>query len=629
MSDPVTYEMIFQLFMNLTQIRESQNITETYLSEWNNLIGGLDLEFVSPNTQCGDNCLDVSTEMYKFGNVRIGGNLDNLPTDTIILLSKSTRLLAILLENRMNEKFLLENNIKLERSVRNKSQELHSVEDAYKELTNSISDIFIAMDREFIVTYWNKIASEFTGISSDNIIGESIWKVFGALRGTEFENQLIRTRVAGKKSSFEMEFYRDGSQSFLQVVIYPFQQGFSMLARDVTSMVEKEKEHFISEQKRIQEQKIESLAVMAGGVAHDFNNLLNVIIGHSSLLLNDVRRHDPSYEDLQAIEHAAKIAAGLSRQMLDYSGRGKISVETIELNAYLRELKSILILSSKPGIGLSFIQESENLNIEGDPNQIRQLLTNLLVNAIESIDGEGTVIIRTGRREFSNSTLKSNIISTELPGGTYIYIEVTDTGCGIESSEIDRIFDPFYSTKFTGRGLGLSAVLGIVRGHNGGVIVSSEKNKGSTFTIIFPECLTERTPKHSDTARLSSQWFGSGTILFVDDEKPVRRAGEKLLKRLGFNVLLAADGLEAIDIFERRQTEISLVILDMAMPGMGGLETMEKLREIRSDIKIVLSSGFSDADSGSGLEGVDAFLPKPYGFKRLAEILKKLTSGTD
>ncbi|MBU1221287.1 response regulator [Myxococcota bacterium] len=626
MSPTVTHESILQLIISLTQIREEDNIIESFLNEWNRLLPSAKLAFLKPGSEVGVNSLLVSTEAYTFGSLDILGGIDDIATEVIILLSKSARLLAFILESRMNESFLVDGQKELQKSVRSKSQELHKVEDAYKELTDSISDVFIAMDRDFNITYWNKAAVALTEVTSAEIIGESIWNVFGMLRGSVFEQSLKDTRATWKKSNFDMEYEVNGRKYYFQVIAYPFRQGLSLIARDITSRIFERKQEIQEQQKKINEQKIESLAIMAGGIAHDFNNLLNVVIGHSSLLLNDMSPDDPIFSDLQAIEQAARTAANLSRQMLDYSGRGKIQNNIIEINSYLRDLKSVLTLSVPEGISFRVKTARSQTHVEGDSNQIRQLITNLVVNAIESIEKVGNIEISTGVSEYSDDDISSSYVNDNLKPGVYVFIKVTDSGCGIEKGDLPRIFDPFFSTKFTGRGLGLSAVMGIVRGHKGGIIVTSEPGHGSEFTILLPK---KESPAGTmkETQKIPYSFVNRGSILFVDDENSVRRAGEKMLKRLGFNVFSASNGLEAIEVFKNHSNEISVIILDVAMPEMDGIETMIEIKKLNSQVPILLSSGYSDPDNIRIADGASAFLPKPYNFSQLTDTLKKVLNG--
>jgi signal transduction histidine kinase len=360
--------------------------------------------------------------------------------------------------------------------------------------------------------------------------------------------------------------------------------------------------------------KQESLAVLAGGVAHDFNNLLVAILGNADLALAELPPLAPGRDKIADIEKASRRAADLCKQMLAFSGRGHFTVEGLDLSALVNEISHLLEVTISKKAVLECNLAEDVPAIEADTTQIRQIIMNLITNATEAIGDRGGVIsISTGAVECDRAYLTETYLDDDLPEGLYSYAEVTDTGCGMDEETRERIFDPFFTTKFTGRGLGLAAVLGIVRGHRGALKVHSEPGRGTTFRVLFP--VTDvRAVQRSGEAAQPGALPGSGTVLLVDDEETVRAVGRRMLELSGFAVLTAADGREALRVFTEHRREITCVVLDLTMPQMDGEETLRELRLIQSDVRVVLSSGYDEGEiigrfRGKGLAG---FVQKPY-----------------
>jgi PAS domain S-box-containing protein len=394
--------------------------------------------------------------------------------------------------------------------------------------------------------------------------------------------------------------------------------------QDITDRKRAEAERLKLEQQMQHAQKLESLGVLAGGIAHDFNNILMSILGHAELAMLRMSPASPARENLASIEQAAQRAADLSRQMLAYSGKGRFVLENIELGELITEMMHILEVSISKKIILRLNLSTGLPPVEVDATQIRQVLMNLMINASEAIgEKSGVIAISTGTMQCDRSYLASAWLDEGLPEGFYIYVEVADTGCGMDSETISKIFDPFFTTKFTGRGLGMAAVLGIVRGHRGAIRIYSEPGQGTTFKILLPAASghAEKPGTERVEARL---WHGYGTILLVDDEETIRNVGEEMLTMLGFDVLTAANGLQAMEIFRERQHEINGVLLDLTMPHMDGEETFRELRRMKPDVRVVISSGYNKQEVsqrflGKGLAG---FIQKPYKLITLSVALK-------
>ncbi|MDP9172121.1 MAG: PAS domain S-box protein, partial [Acidobacteriota bacterium] len=371
-------------------------------------------------------------------------------------------------------------------------------------------------------------------------------------------------------------------------------------------------------------QKLESLGILAGGIAHDFNNLLTGILGNASLLLDAAGETPLNRQVLGDLVSAAERAAQLTRQMLAYSGRGKFVTQPMSVGEEAREIAALVRASIPRHVRVQFDIADDAPRVEGDKAQIHQLLMNLVINAAEAAGpGGGTVRIATRRHVLDKAT-RGFYPAEELPPGRYLVLEVEDDGQGMTEATRARIFDPFFTTKFTGRGLGLAAVLGIVRGHKGGIAVDSVPGLGTTFRVFLPasDCgpLSQHAKENAPQALA-----GKGTILIVDDELIVRNVAKHALERYGYRVLLADDGQAALDIFNAAPDAVSMVLLDMAMPGMGGAETLRHLRAARPELRVIASSGYSEGEAMERFgEGLAGFLQKPYAVQQLAAKVKEV-----
>ncbi|MBI5832757.1 MAG: PAS domain S-box protein [Armatimonadetes bacterium] len=413
-----------------------------------------------------------------------------------------------------------------------------------------------------------------------------------------------------------------------------------VLATDVTERLRAEEERRALERQLQHSQKLESLGVLAGGIAHDFNNLLMAILGNADLALDELSPMSPARDNIMEIERASRRAADLAKQMLAYSGKGRFVVEPIRLGELVEEMAHLLEVSISKKAVLKFNFAANVPTFDGDATQVRQIIMNLITNASEAIgDASGVIALSTGAMECDrayldavNDTVLASL-TDPLPEGIYAYVEVADTGCGMAPDVVERIFDPFFTTKFTGRGLGMSAVLGIVRGHKGAIKVYSEPGRGTTFKVLFPanELPEGAVGLRRGAAGEGRAWRGSGTVLIVDDEETVRAVGRRMLERMGFAVLTAAHGREALELFAEAGDDVSCVLLDLTMPHMDGEETFRELRRLRPDVRVMLCSGYNEQDAtqrfaGKGLAG---FLQKPYSLAALREKMAEMLGGND
>jgi two-component system, cell cycle sensor histidine kinase and response regulator CckA len=404
------------------------------------------------------------------------------------------------------------------------------------------------------------------------------------------------------------------------------------LSLDVTDMRRAEAERGKLEQQVQRAQKLESLGVLAGGIAHDFNNLLMAILGNADMALQDVSADHPARLSIQEVEKAARKAAELTRQMLAYSGRGSFVVRHLDLARVVDEMAHLLKASIPKKVILDKRTAGGLPAIEADAAQVQQVIMNLLINAAEAIgqDTTGRITVETGLGSFTTDTLGRSRVPNRLPEGPYVFLKVSDTGCGMDAETQEKIFEPFFSSKGTGRGLGLAAVLGIVRGHGGAIIVESGAGKGTVFTLLFPPRGEPMAPA-GDGAESAGDagWKGSGTVLVADDEETVLSLAAVMLRRLGFAVLTARTGAEAVACFREHASEISFVLLDLTMPVMGGIEACDAIRTLEPGTRIILSSGYSEEDMArqSRDRSVAGFIQKPYHMALLGALLQRLTAG--
>ncbi|MDD2310534.1 MAG: transporter substrate-binding domain-containing protein [Desulfuromonadaceae bacterium] len=393
---------------------------------------------------------------------------------------------------------------------------------------------------------------------------------------------------------------------------------------DITERRQAGEERRNMEQQLLHAQKLESLGVLAGGIAHDFNNILTAIIGNADLALMRINKESPAVDNLHRIEQAAARAADLAKQMLAYSGKGKFIIENIDLNILLAEMLHMLEVSISKKAVLRFNPHQHLPLVEADATQMRQIIMNLVINASEAIgDKSGVIAITTGCMDCDRSYLKDVWLDENLTDGLYVYLEVADSGCGMDRDTLAKLFDPFFTTKFTGRGLGMAAVLGIVRGHRGAIKVYSEPKRGTTFKILLPA--SSRPAEIFNGEGEKEHREGSGIVLLVDDEETIRGIGSEMLKELGFTVVTACDGREALELF-RSTPDIAFVILDLTMPHMDGEQCFRELRQLDPNVKVIMSSGYNEQEVTQKFVGkrLAGFIQKPYRLSTLQDVIRKV-----
>jgi len=395
--------------------------------------------------------------------------------------------------------------------------------------------------------------------------------------------------------------------------------------QDVTAQRQMETHAAAVNRKLMETQKLESLGVLAGGIAHDFNNLLTSILGYASLTRRELPPASPMLENLEQIETAGHRAADLCRQMLAYSGKGRFVIQRVDLNELVQGTTHLLSISIGKNCVLRFNLAPTLPPLSADATQLRQIIMNLVINASEAIGARsGIIAVTTGVARVDEDYSETLLPPDRVTPGDYVFLEISDNGCGMDRATLGKIFDPFFTTKFTGRGLGLAAVLGIIRGHRGGLKVYSEPTKGTTFKILLP--CDESAPETvaGNSSRAPASWRGQGRVLVVDDEESVRAVSARILESVGLTTTLAMDGREAVELYRRDPAAYALVLMDLTMPHLDGEETFRQLRHLNPAVRVVLMSGFNQQDavdrfSGKGLAG---FVQKPFEAGQLTEAVR-------
>ncbi|WP_291272525.1 PAS domain S-box protein [Geothrix sp.] len=512
-------------------------------------------------------------------------------------------------------------------SHRKDARALRESEARFRQLVEVMGEGMWVLDPDGNTTFVNRRMAEMLGYPPAEMIGRP-------LTDFEFDDDIpasrrnMAQRREGISAQHDFRFKRkDGSEVWTIVTGNPVLDDEGRVV-SVLGMITDITERRRAEQAQLQSQKLESLGVLAGGIAHDFNNLLTAILGNINLAQMCIPRLSPAQLYLENLEKTVHRATSLTRQMLAYSGKGRFVVAPLDLNQAVEEMSHLLGVSISKKVSLRFQLQTGLPALMAEASQIQQVVMNLVTNASEAIgEAEGIVSIRTGLQVYSEADLTRDFPGQDIAPGAFLTLEVADTGQGMTPEVQARIFEPFFTTKFTGRGLGLSAMQGIIRGHKGGIRVYSEPGKGTTFKVIFPAG-TRAVDFEPEEAEVDA-WRGSGTVLVVDDEDGVRTVAEALLRSMGFEVILAKDGMEALERFRSAAGAIRAVLLDLTMPHMGGVETFRELRRIDPGCRVVLTSGYNEQEAIQDFlgKGLVAFVQKPFQSTSLAQAMKKALEG--
>lgn len=509
--------------------------------------------------------------------------------------------------------------------------DLHESNQKLNALINSSPLGIMVLDLDKNVIFWNSSCENIFGYKAEEVLGLPI-KVVQESKKDEFDKFINSIKKGESYTGVEITRIRkDGSNVNLRSWLSPLYdmnnkvEGVIGILQDITEIILYEEEQTRLREQMQHTQKLESLGVLAGGIAHDFNNLLMAIMGNVDLAMDKLTPNTEVFEYLKDVDNAARRAAELTKQMLAYSGKGKLIVQNLQLNDVVQDMSNILNVSISKKAQLCLKFDPDIPIIKADAAQIRQIVMNLIINASEAIgDKPGSICLKTGLTEVKSEQMDAFWRNENLPEGLYVFLEVNDNGSGMSTETINKIFDPFFTTKFTGRGLGLAAVLGIVRGHQGFIQVESILGKGTTFKVFFPpvwnEDLTVQTSNHKDNS-----WRGTGRLLLVDDDASVREIGKRMFENLGFKVIIAENGKIALDIYKDNQ-EFVCIVLDLTMPVMDGVEAFNELRKINPDVKVIIASGYNEQEISTELinNGLNGFIQKPYHSSEIKEKLSKI-----
>lgn len=498
------------------------------------------------------------------------------------------------------------------------------------QLLDEVRESIVATDLDGKITYWGRGAEKLYGYTAEEVMHKPYRSFAGSIDTVGDESLKRQLRVDGSWRGENIQRRRDGSLFWSSVIISVITDkagipcGYIGIDHDISDLKRREDERREMERRLEQTQRLESLGVLAGGIAHDFNNILTAILGHAELALGDLSPVAPARGSLAEIKKAAIRASELCSQLLAYSGKRLLQTQDVALNALIEEMLHMLktCVSKKCLLNLHL---ARNLPpVHGDPSQVQQVIMNLIINASDAIGDEtGVIAITTGTMDVTDTYLTSGYTIEPVAPGRYVFLEVSDTGSGMDQDTMQRIFEPFFTTKFAGRGLGLSAVLGIMRAHHGAVRVYSEIGQGTTFKILFPAVTDAAADAGPPIAAADTAWRGKGTVLVADDEEQVRSVTCALLRHLGFDSITADDGRQAVDIFRSKRAEIDLVLLDLTMPNMNGAEAFSEIRQIDPGARVVIVSGYSEIDITTRFagKGIDGFLQKPFTLAKMREIV--------
>ena len=485
--------------------------------------------------------------------------------------------------------------------------------------------VLFALDQAGAITFSGGKGLARLGLLPGQRVGQSIWSALArtyAPARTYFDRALAGETVAWTGSLGDATFecrltpIDDGRGGVAGII---------GLAIDVSERRQAEETRLALERRLLEAQKLESLGVLAGGVAHDFNNLLVNVLGNASLALGELPPSSPAREAVRRIEHAARRGSELTRQMLAYAGKETIALERVDVNAVITDTSDLLRGSIARRVALAHDLAADLPAVEGDPTQLRQVVMNLVINASEAIgDAEGSITVRTAMVELGEEDLRDTLHAPEATPGPHVCVEVSDTGCGMDAATVAKVFDPFFSTKFTGRGLGLATVLGVARGHRGALAVASTPGQGTSFRVYLPAAAAGTRPEVA-TAAPAAEGPEGRTVLLVDDEADVRAVTAHMLERLGCSVLEAGDGRQGVDVFRAHARVIDAVIVDLTLPRLSGDGVFHEIRGIRPDARVILMSGHSDDRATGGLleAGLAGFLRKPFSVGDLRATMER------
>ncbi|MFZ0449001.1 MAG: PAS domain S-box protein [Desulfatiglandaceae bacterium] len=514
-------------------------------------------------------------------------------------------------------------------------EELRRSEKRYRDLFNSVSDLIYTQDLEGHFLSANRAMTEIFGYEPEEFIGHKTTDFMKPeLRPLFYTEYIEKIKKQGHNEGVTSYFARDGRKTYLEYRSRLIKPGtgepyITGIGRDVTERILAEKEIKKLNKQMLQAQKMEAVGTLAGGIAHDFNNLLQGILGFTQMLLMEKDGNDPDTAKLEQIEKAAHRASELTQQLLAFSRKVESNLRPVDLNQELEQVRNLLERTIPKMIAIELHLEDHLNVIRADPAQLEQVIMNFGVNARDAMPDSGKLVFET-----ENVTLDEEYCKAHLGArpGRYVLLSISDTGQGMDRETLEHIFEPFFTTKGvgSGTGLGLAMVYGIIKSHGGYIMCYSEPGEGTTFKIYLPVMEGDPVRNETETNRNAAvPEGGSETILLVDDEEILRDIGKDILEKFGYTVLLAADGESALELYRENPEDISLVILDIVMPGMGGKKCLEEILKMNPQAKVVMASGYSI--NGRVKEVLDggarAFIKKPYELKQMLAEVRKVLDG--
>jgi PAS domain S-box-containing protein len=512
------------------------------------------------------------------------------------------------------------------RELQRSQEAVRASEERFRFLADFIPPLVWASRPDGTLEYVNRRCAEYFGVPEASVIADGWWRF---VHPDDLSAAAARWNEAVRSGSTYDAEYRlrraDGAWRWHLDRGSPLRGEDRAIVRWFGTCTD------VDDQRRAQEalreaQKLESIGVLAGGIAHDFNNLLTGIAGNASLARATLPPDHPAQPMLRDALQAGERAAGLTAQLLAYAGKGRFFLQVLDLPRLVRELTHLVRATIPRKVEIRLELAEACPRVFGDPSQLQQLVMNLVINGAEAVgEGVGTVTVRVRPVELTAERIEAEFARQGVEPGRYVRLEVVDTGCGMDEATLAHIFDPFFTTKFTGRGLGLAAALGIVRGHRGGIAIRTAPGQGSTFSVVLPTAPAPTgaaPPRESPPPRPS----GAGLVLFADDEPAVRRVGQAALEAMGYEVVLAEDGAEALRTALEPDRPLRLAIVDLTLPQLGGAEVARRLRSARPGLPILVMSGYGEQEALVRLAGVhvDGFLPKPFTDHDLARVVAEV-----
>ncbi len=505
---------------------------------------------------------------------------------------------------------------------RERSREtLRETKERYRELADSITDLFFAMDRDLRITYWNPTAESMTGIPALKALGKTLCDLLPVIRNTELESLFRNTLASRIPGTLLSALPVENEERDFDVHAYPSRRGLSVFARDVTRRVREELERKRLEAELQKTRRTEAITTLAGGMAHQLNNALSAVMGNLELMRLDLMGLDASTRHTMAsyaepIQESLERMAELTRQVLAYAQGGRYSPTLISLSTFLRYTLPLLSHAAPPSIRLESDLAPDLASVEADTTQLQMVLSAILQNASEAMEGSGTIRVSAQNIELADDAPER---PSHLKAGPFVRLVVEDDGVGMDEEILSRIFDPFFSTKFQGRGLAMAAAYGIVKNHGGWISVASEPGRGTTVAVWLPaRKIPREKPKASPApARMEA----TGTVMVVEDEQPVLAVFRTVLQRMGLRVLDAPTGEEALRLARTPEERIDLVILDILLPDIDGRSVYPEIMKVWPGIPVIVTSGYSLEGPAQEIldAGAQAFLQKPFSLEELRE----------